>query len=143
MIICCNGCGNSRSNPPTGLPLLTVIISLEYANLLSEIDRIAENTQWNGKTILNHTTTASSTFKYQVGTNDDQTIAVDFGDMTNSGSGVFAALATGSHATIVATTTASALTTGSSAVGLIDSAITSVNSQRAPGAAVISLLCSG
>ena len=39
-------------------------LSSEYANLLAEIDRIAENTQWNGKTILNHTTTASSTFKY-------------------------------------------------------------------------------
>ena len=98
-------------------------LSSEYANLLAEIDRIAENTQWNGKTILNHTTTASSTFKYQVGANGGQTIAVDFGDMTNSGSGVFAALATGSHATIVAATAASALTTGSSAVGLIDTKI--------------------
>ena len=56
-------------------------LSSEYANLLSEIDRIAENTQWNGKTILNHTTTASSTFKYQVGANGGQTIAVDFGDV--------------------------------------------------------------
>ena len=44
-------------------------LSSEYANLLSEIDRIAENTQWNGKTILNHTTTGSSTFNYQVGAN--------------------------------------------------------------------------
>ena len=115
-------------------------LSSEYANLLTEIDRIAENTQWNGKTILNHTTTASSTFKYQVGANGGQTIAVDFGDMTNSGSGVFAALATGSHATIVATTTASALTTGSSAVGLIDTAITSVNSQRATFGAAMNQL---
>ena len=45
-------------------------------------------------TILNHGTTASSTFKYQVGANGGQTIAVDFGDMRNNGSGVFAALAT-------------------------------------------------
>ena len=115
-------------------------LSSEYANLLAEIDRIAENTQWNGKTILNHTTTASSTFKYQVGANGGQTIAVDFGDMTNSGSGVFAALATGSHATIVAATAASALTTGSSAVGLIDTAITSVNSQRATFGAAMNQL---
>ena len=27
-------------------------LSSEYANLLSEIDRIAENTQWNGMNIL-------------------------------------------------------------------------------------------
>ncbi len=115
-------------------------LSSEYANLLAEIDRIAENTQWNGKTILNHTTTASSNFKYQVCSNGGQTIAVDFGDMTNSGSGVFAALATGSHATIVAATAASALTTGSSAVGLIDTAITSVNSQRATFGAAMNQL---
>ena len=115
-------------------------LSSEYANLLSEIDRIAENTQWNGTTILNHITTASSTFNYQVGANGGQTIGVDFGNMTNSVSGVFTALATGSHATLVATTTASALTTGSSAVGLIDTAITSVNSQRATFGAAINQL---
>lgn len=115
-------------------------LSSEYANLLSEIDRIAENTQWNGTTILNHTTTASSQFKFQVGANGGQTIAVDFGDMTNTASGVFAALATGSHATLVAATTASALTTGSSAVGLIDTAITNVNSQRATFGAAMNQL---
>ena len=42
--------------------------------------------------------------------------------------------------TIVATTTASALTTGSSAVGLIDTAITSVNSQRATFGAAMNQL---
>ena len=115
-------------------------LSSEYANLLAEIDRIAENTQWNGSTILNHITPASSQFTFQVGANGGQTIAVDFGDMSNSNSGVFAALATGSHATIVATTTASALTTGSSAVGLIDTAITSVNSQRATFGAAMNQL---
>ena len=115
-------------------------LSSEYANLLSEIDRIAENTQWNGMTILNHGTTASSTFKYQVGANGGQTIAVDFGDMRNNGSGVFAALATGSHATLVAATTASAITGGTSAVGLIDTAITAVNSQRATYGAAMNQL---
>ena len=112
-------------------------LSAEYANLLTEIDRIAENTQWNGKTILNHGTSASSTFAYQVGANGGQTIAVNFGDMRNNGGGVFASLATGSHATLVATTTASAVTGGASAVSLVDTAITAVNTQRATyGAAV-------
>ena len=111
-------------------------LNAEYANLLSEIDRIAENTQWNGSTILNHTTAASSTFKYQVGANGGQTIAVDFGDLTNTGSGMFQKL-NSSHASISAGTTASAITTGSAAVTAIDSAITSVNSQRSTfGAAV-------
>ena len=53
-------------------------LNSEYANLLTEIDRIAQNTQWNGSAILNHATTASSTFAYQVGANGGQTIYVDF-----------------------------------------------------------------
>ena len=85
---------------------------------------------------MNHTTAASSTFKYQVGANGGQTIAVDFGDFTNTGSGVMQLL-NSSHASISAGTTASAITTGSAAVTAIDSAIASVNSQRSTfGAAV-------
>jgi flagellin len=111
-------------------------LSSEYANLLAEIDRIAENTQWNGNTILNHITAASSTYKYQVGANGGQTIAVNFGNMTDTVSGVFTEIKA-SHNVITSTTTASALTGGTSAVVAIDSAITAVNSQRATfGAAV-------
>ena len=114
-------------------------LSSEYANLLSEIDRIAENTQWNGTTILNHVTAASSTFTYQVGANGGQTIAVDFGNMTDTVSGVFTDLKA-SHSVITSTTTASALTQGTSAVVSIDSAITSVNSQRATFGAAMNQL---
>lgn len=114
-------------------------LSSEYANLLSEIDRIAENTQWNGTTILNHITAASSTFNYQVGANGGQTIAVDFGNMTDTVSGVFTDLKA-SHSVITSTTTASALTQGTSAVVSIDSAITSVNSQRATFGAAMNQL---
>ena len=111
-------------------------LNAEYANLLSEIDRIAENTQWNGSYNPQPPTAAGNTFKYQVGANGGQTIAVDFGDLTNTGSGMFQKL-NSSHASISAGTTASAITTGSAAVTAIDSAITSVNSQRSTfGAAV-------
>jgi flagellin len=111
-------------------------LSAEYANLLSEIDRIAENTQWNGMNILNHTTDASSKFAYQVGANGGQTIEVQFGDLTDTASGVFAEIKA-SHNVITAATTASAITQGTSAVVAIDAAITAVNSQRATfGAAV-------
>ena len=114
-------------------------LSSEYANLLSEIDRIAENTQWNGKTILNHTSTASSTFAYQVGANGGQTIAVDFGNMTDTVSGVFTELKA-SHSVITSTTTASAITQGTSAVVAVDAAITAVNSQRATFGAAMNQL---
>lgn len=112
-------------------------LNSEYQKLITEIDRIAQNTQWNGSSILNHTTTASSTFKYQVGANGGQTIAVDFGDFNNTGaSGVMQAV-NSANGSIAAGTTASAITTGSAAITAIDSAIGAVNSQRATfGAAV-------
>jgi flagellin len=116
-------------------------LDTEYSNLITEIDRIAQNTQWNGGSILNHTTTASSTFKYQVGANGGQTIAVDFGDFnkTSGGSGVMQEIAS-SHSSIAAGTTASAMTTATSAVVAIDSAIAAVNSQRATYGAAINQL---
>jgi flagellin len=106
-------------------------LNSEYANLLTEIDRIAQNTQWNGASILNHASTTNSTFAYQVGANGGQTISVDFGDFNNTGaSGVMQDL-NSAHGSIAAGTTASAMTTATSAVVSIDSAIASVNSQRA------------
>lgn len=112
-------------------------LNSEYQNLITEIDRIAQNTQWNGGSILNHTTTASSQFAFQVGANGGQTISVDFGDFNKTGaSGVMQEVAS-AHGSIEAGTTASAMTTATSAVVAIDSAIASVNSQRATfGAAV-------
>jgi flagellin len=115
-------------------------LSQEYENLLAEIDRIAENTQWNGMTILNHTTDASSQFAFQVGANGGQTIEVQFGDFTNTSSGLFTALDTGSHGTISYATTADAIAGNTSAVNLIDSAIAGVNSQRATFGAAINQL---
>jgi flagellin len=115
-------------------------LNSEYANLISEIDRIAQNTQWNGSDLLNHTTTGSSTFAYQVGANGGQTISVDFGDFNNTGaSGVMQDL-NSAHGSIAAGTTASALTTATSAVVSIDATITSVNEQRATFGAKINQL---
>jgi len=115
-------------------------LNSEYQNLITEIDRIAQNTQWNGGSILNHTTTASSTFKYQVGANGGQTIAVDFGDFNNTGASGVMQNVNSAHGSIAAGTTASAMTTGSAAVTAIDSAISSVNSQRATFGAAINQL---
>ncbi|MEK9806677.1 MAG: flagellin [Halieaceae bacterium] len=115
-------------------------LNSEYQNLITEIDRIAQNTQWNGGSILNHTTTASSTFAYQVGANGGQTIAVDFGDFNNTGASGVMQSVNSAHGSIAAGTTASAMTTATSAVVAIDSAIASVNSQRATFGAAINQL---
>ena len=67
-------------------------LNQEYKNLAVEIERIAQNTQWNGKTILTGDADATddSTVAFQVGANGGQTIAVDFGDISQSGSTKFA-----------------------------------------------------
>ena len=121
-------------------------LNAEYKNLIGEIERIATNTQWNGRSILDGSAngTNDTTVKFQVGANGGQTIAVDFGNISqDSGSGTTkfdtfeqsGTLAAGSF--ITAGTTASAMTTASAAITKIDSAITEVNTQRSTfGAAV-------
>ena len=115
-------------------------LNAEYANLISEMERIAQNTQWNGRAILQGDADAAgdSTVAFQVGANGGQTVEVDFGDISQSGGGAFQAFsAAAATASISAQTTASAITTGTSAIVAIDSAITAVNTQRATfGAAV-------
>jgi len=114
----------------------------EYQNLVAEIERIADNTQWNGTNILNQATVASQTFKFQVGANGGQTIGVVFGAFDHSGTkgaaSAFAAFAPGAGAaSISAATNASAVTTSSGVLTNIDTAMGLLNDQRATfGAAV-------
>ena len=73
-------------------------LNAEYANLISEIERIAQNTQWNGKDISRRycKLLGDSTVAFQVGANGGQTIAVDFGDaFTNGASGIMHLLCVG------------------------------------------------
>jgi flagellin len=122
-------------------------LNQEYNNLILEIERIAQNTQWNGKSILEGTANgSSSTVKFQVGANGGQTIAVNFGNVSQdggSGGTIFSEFAAsaghvGFH--ISAGTAASGITTGSAALTTIDSAITVVNSQRATFGAAMNQL---
>jgi len=117
-------------------------LSTEYVNLLTEIDRIADNTQWNGGNVLNgQANGTSSTVAFQVGANGGQTVSVDFGDArTAAGTSGIISVVTSQAGNIEAGSTASAMTKGGSAVSAIDSAITAVNSQRATYGAAINQL---
>lgn len=124
-------------------------LNAEYQNLVSEIERISANTEWNGRTILKGSANATgdSTVAFQVGANGGQTVSVNFGNISqDSGSGatVFETFETSGTMTagafISAQTTASAITTATAAITQIDSAITSVNSQRATFGAAINQL---
>ena len=119
-------------------------LNSEYVNLLSEIERIAQNTQWNGRDILDGTANGTSgTVAFQVGANGGQTIAVNFGNATNAAVASTSGLiqdVNSAASTITAGTTGSALTKGTSAVTAIDTAITNVNSQRATFGAAMNQL---
>ena len=119
-------------------------LNSEYVNLLAEMERIAQNTQWNGSDILDGTANGTSgTVKFQVGANGGQTIAVNFGNATNAAVASTSGLiqdVNSAAATITAGTTASALTKGTSAVTAIDTAITNVNTQRATFGAAMNQL---
>ena len=115
-------------------------LNTEYQNLITEIERIADNTQWNGNAIMN-LASASDTFSYQVGANGGQTIDVDFVAIDQTNGSAFTVFATGaSAASIAAANTSAALVAGTEAITKIDLAITELNENRANFGAAINRL---
>ena len=107
-------------------------LNAEFTALRTEVDRIADSTEWNGRPILNGNAGASATgglssVSYQVGMNAAQTVAVTFGNFTDS-TGSLSALAS---KTLSATTIGSAITVAGAAIGQLDLAMTAVSKQRA------------
>ncbi len=121
----------------------------EFGRLKSEIDRIANNTEWNGRSVLNGNAggTGVSSVSFQVGGNAGQTISVSFDTLTGGGgiSSTGVADSTNSNRalsalSIAAGTTASAQTSGSAAMTGIDAAIENVSNQRAAFGATVNQL---
>jgi len=115
-------------------------LNTEYQNLITEIERIADTTQWNGNAIMN-LASASDTFSYQVGANGGQTIDVDFVAIDQTNGSAFMVFANGaSAASIAAANTSAALVAGTEAITKIDLAITELNENRANFGAAINRL---
>lgn len=120
-------------------------INVEFKELATEIERIADNTQWNGMNILNGINTDGDV-SFQIGANANQTITVNFADFQlasggvsysdgSAAGGVFGANLSGmvaSSATITAATSG-ILTT-------LQTAIQGVDTQRAKFGAAINRL---
>lgn len=96
-------------------------LDLEYQDLIAEIERIAQNTQWNGNDILDDTVGTTGEVDFQVGVDATQTITVDFGDMT-AATGDMSSVATGDVQDV---------TNSNTAIAALDAAIENVSSQRA------------
>ena len=107
----------------------------EFKALREELDRVANNTEWNGRAILNGAAGGSgslSTVAFQVGMDPKQTISTAFGDFTLS-TGSISAL---TSATLSTVTIASAVAQTSKAVVSLDLAMTAVSNQRASFGAI-------
>ena len=61
-------------------------LNSEFIALRGEIERIADNTQWNGTNVLDGTIGSSGVVTFQVGANASQTINVTFTDMETASS---------------------------------------------------------
>ena len=107
----------------------------EFVQLREEIDRIADNTQWNGQNILDGSAGASvgkSTVAFQVGANEKQTISTAFGNFNNT-TGSLSGLAS---KRLSAATAPSAILVASTAMVELDTVISDVSAQRATFGAV-------
>lgn len=105
-------------------------LNTEYQALRAEIDRIADNTQWNGRNILDGSAGGSagaSSVAFQVGADAGQTFSTTFGHFGN-GTGVMSAMIS---TYVSAATIASAISLASNAITEVDTAIAAVSSQRA------------
>ncbi|MDE0842070.1 MAG: hypothetical protein OSA42_07725, partial [Porticoccaceae bacterium] len=123
----------------------------EFKELSGEIKRIASNTQWNGTNILDDTIGSKGVSTFQIGSNANQTISVDFGNLaTNRVSALaaapsiaefdVAAITVGASGKIIVSDSAKAVTidsativdgsaAGSALVGKTDELITAIQSK--------------
>ena len=101
-------------------------LNREFTSLTDEITRIAGNTQWNNASVFG-TTAAANTLIFQAGINSGQTISVVISAMDATNLGIAAAAITG-------------FTSASTAIGLLDTAIDTVNSTRSSMGATMNQL---
>jgi len=109
-------------------------LNTEFAALRTEIDRIANNTQWNGDNLLDGTAGSFGLLTFQVGYEASQTITVNVGDLNlAAGAVAYTASSTaggilGANLSAIAITTAALSNTQ---VTAIDVAIAGLDAQRA------------
>lgn len=118
-------------------------LDAEFKQLSKEIDRIAANTQFNTKGVLDGvaggTAAAGSsvTLKFQVGANTSQYIEVDFKNLTTGSAGGLSSVAWGSGSSGL---NIQSQTSANSALQTIDDAIKTVDSFRADMGAKVNRL---
>jgi len=108
----------------------------EYQQLLAEINRIGESTQWNGKDLLKGTggSAATGVYTFQVGSNASQSFSVTIGNAVSTASGAATGIYTDMHGSKIydsADQSGAGTTAATAAIGKIDLALKAANEQRA------------
>ena len=101
-------------------------LDLEYQQLITEIGRVGDNTEWNGANLIDDSAGTSGTVTYQIG-DTAQTMTVDFGDLSDDGD-------------LGLTGDITTMTNASAAILDVDVAIVALNTQRATYGAAINRL---
>ena len=117
-------------------------LELEFAALRTEITRIQENTQWNGKALMDDITAGSpNTVTIQLGSSAGQTMSIVFEDWSVDDDGVYGGTADDlGTATIDGADEAAAITAASSAITVLDTAISGATAEQAKYGAYLSRL---
>ena len=118
-------------------------LNTEFVALRTEIDRIADNTQWNGDNLLDGSAGANGLLTFQVGYEASQTITVNVGDLElDAGAAAYTA-GTSAGGIVGADLSAITITTAAlsnTQVAALDTAIAGIDAKRATiGAAVNTL----
>jgi len=96
-------------------------IDREYQKLLTQIDNVGKQTQWNGENVLD-ASHANGTYTFQIGANKNDTVVMQIDDFTISG--------TNTKLVGLATTSISTATDAQNMLGVISSAIDAIDLQR-------------
>ena len=118
-------------------------LNTEFVALRTEIDRIANNTQWNGDNLLDGSAGANGLLTFQVGAEADQTITANVGDLNLAAGATAYSAGSAAGGILAADLSAITITTATLAntqVTALDAAIAGLDSKRATIGAALNTL---
>ena len=108
-------------------------LNIEFGALRTEIDRVADDTQWNGENILDGAGgNGSGVYLFQIGASASQTLSVTLANFETGSAGT--------EVSGISASTLAATSSASAAITALDTALTNVNSERATLGANINVL---
>ena len=118
-------------------------LNTEFVALRTEVDRIANNTQWNGNNLLDGSAGANGLLTFQVGYEADQTITANVGDLNLAAGATSYSAGSAAGGILAADLSAITITTATLAntqVTALDAAIAGLDSKRATIGAALNTL---